>query len=141
MHKTKNLLDGIIVAFAICLSTAICPLYSLGQGAVELEFTDKESGELISARITFTKSAKKLTRPRKVLFAAEQWLAEKKLQLSPPNGEFEFSVQRGPEFNEIKGGFTIEPRAKDSVPIEIPRSIDMNAEHWYRKIIADAFGI
>ncbi len=131
MRKTIIPLDGILIALAISLVHAICPGFCAGQGAVELEFTDKDTGDPVSARLTFTKSGKKLSRPRKVLFAQEQWLAEKKLQLTPPNGEFEFSAQRGPEFNEIKGGFTIEPRAKDSVPIAIPRSIDMHAEHWY----------
>ena len=131
MRKTINPLDRILVTLAICLAHAFCPSFSAGQGTVELEFTDKETGEAVSARITFSKSGKKPTRPRKVLFAQDQWLGEKKLQLTPPNGEFEFSVQRGPEFNEIKGGFTIEPRAKDTVPIEVPRSVDMHAEHWY----------
>ena len=131
MRKTINPRFGNLIAPAIFLVHAFCPGFCAGQGAVELEITDKDTGEPVSARLTFTKSGKKLTRPRKVLFAQEQWLAEKKLQLSPPNGEFEFSVQRGPEFNEIKGGFTIEPRAKDSVPIVVPRSINMHAEHWY----------
>ena len=132
MRKTIIPLDRILIALAVSLFHAICPGFCAGQGAVELEFTDKDTGDPVSARLTFTKSGKKLVRPRKALFAQEQWLAEKKLQLTPPNGEFEFSAQRGPEFNEIKGGFTIEPRAKDSVPIVIPRSIDMHAEHWYR---------
>lgn len=131
MRKTINPLFGNLIALAIFLVHAFWPGFCAGQGAVELEITDKDTGDPVSARLAFTKSGKKLTRPRKVLFAQEQWLAEKKLQLTPPNGEFEFSVQRGPEFNEIKGGFTIEPRAKDSVPIVVPRSINMHAENWY----------
>jgi hypothetical protein len=101
------------------------------QNAVELEVIDDESGDPISARITFTKSAKKLVRPKKILFAGEQWLIESKTALSPPVGEYEFLVQRGPEFKEIRGGFTIEPKAKDTVLVEVPRAVDMHAEHWF----------
>ena len=131
MLKTKNLLSVILLGTAICLLHSLSPTLCVGQGAIELEFVDKESGEPVSARIAFTKSAKKLSRPRKLLFAGDQWLAEKKFPLSPPNGEFEFIVMRGPEFSEIKAGFTIEPRARDTVSVEIPRSVNMHMEHWY----------
>ncbi len=132
----KLLLNRIFLTLAV-FTLAVFVVYSsnpascLGQGTIELEFFDKEGGEPVSARVVFTKSGKKLSRPRKILFSGEQWLAEEKLSLSPPNGEYEFSVERGPEFKEIKGGFTIAPRAKDSAPVEIPRAIDMHAEHWF----------
>ena len=131
MRKTKNLLSVILFGTIACLLQSLFPTLCVGQGAITLEFADKESGEPVSARIAFTKSAKKLSRPRKILFAGDQWLAEKKFQINPPNGEFEFIVMRGPEFSEIKGGFTIEPRARDTVSVEIPRSINMHMEHWY----------
>ena len=131
MCKTKNLLLVILFGTTACLLQSFFPTLCVGQGAITLEFADKESGEPVSARIAFTKSAKKLSRPRKILFAGDQWLAEKKFQINPPNGEFEFIVMRGPEFSEIKGGFTIEPRARDTVSVEIPRSINMHMEHWY----------
>ena len=131
MCKTKNLLLVILFGTTACLLQSLFPTLCVGQGAITLEFADKDSGEPVSARIAFTKSAKKLSRPRKILFAGDQWLAEKKFQINPPNGEFEFIVMRGPEFSEIKGGFTIEPRARDTVSVEIPRSINMHMEHWY----------
>ena len=120
-----------LIAQAIFVAPWFFASNCAGQGAVQLEFADKESGEPVSARIFFTKSAKKLTRPRKVLFAGDQWLAEKRFPLTSPSGDFEFTVQRGPEFSEIQGGFTIEPRAKDTVRIDVPRSISMRDEKWY----------
>ena len=131
MRQTKVLLCGMLIAQAIFFAPGFFASKCVGQGAVQLEFADKESGEPVSARISFTKSAKKLTRPRKVLFAGDQWLAEKRFPLTPPNGDFEFTVQRGPEFSEIQGGFTIEPRAKDTVRIDVPRTISMRDEKWY----------
>ena len=131
MQESKHVRAIILSAIAVFVAYSYCPATCLGQGSIELGFFDKESGEPVSARVVFTKNAKKLSRPRKILFSGEQWLAERKFPLSPPNGEYEFSVERGPEFKEIKGGFTIEPRAKDSVPVEIPRAIDMHSDHWY----------
>ena len=131
MRKTKNLLRGIVLVSPFCLMQAFAPIHCFSQGNIELEVFDKESGEPVSARIVFSKSAKKLTRPKNVLFAGNQWLAEAKFKLAPSNGDYEFLVQRGPEFNEVRGGFTIERGAKDSVPVEIPRSVDMHSECWY----------
>ncbi len=96
-----------------------------------MEFSDSDSSAPVSARMSFTKSPKKVIRPRKLLQAGEQWLAEENFPLSLPNGEYEFLVERGPEFKVIRGGFTIESKAKDVVTVEIPRSVDMHAEGWY----------
>ena len=131
MRQIKDLLYRMLIAQCICFALGFYAANCAGQGAVKLEFADKESGEPIFARVFFTKSAKKISRPRKVLFAGHQWLAEKSMQLAPPNGDFEFTIQRGPEFSEIHGGFTIEPRAKDTVPIDVPRSISMRDEKWF----------
>jgi hypothetical protein len=112
---------------ALCLiSTSV-----LAQGSVELQFSDDGTGLPISARMMFQKAAKKVTRPKKLLVLGEQWLAEEGFPLSLANGEYEFLVQRGPEFKEIRGGFTIEPRAKDIVEVVVPRAVDMHAEHWF----------
>jgi len=131
MNNSKHLLTTLVFLGTVCLGESLSVRHCIAQGAVELQFIDKDSGDPISARMQFTKSAKKLSRPRKMLFAGEQWLAEKKFPLATSNGEYEFLVQRGPEFNEIRGGFTIEPRARDVVAIEVPRSIKMHPEHWY----------
>ena len=131
MRQIRDLLHWILVVQSVCFAPRFFDAKCEAQGSVKLEFSDKESEEPVFARIFFTKSPKKLTRPRKMLFSGDQWLAEKSLQLSPPNGDFEFTVQRGPEFSEIHGGFTIEPRAKDTVPIVVPRSISMRDEKWF----------
>ncbi len=101
-----------------------------GQNQVILEVVDIDSREPIAARVEFTRSGKKLKRDRKVLTFGDTWLAEGSLPLQPPPGDYEFLVQRGPEFNTIRGGFTIE-RGGDTVLIEVPRSIDMHEEKWF----------
>lgn len=105
--------------------------FALGQSEVTLETSDDASGEPCSARIEFLKSAKRIKADRKTLAFGDTWLAEDSLKLQPSTGDFEFLARRGPEFKEIRGGFTIEGRAKDIVAIPIPRAVDMHAESWF----------
>lgn len=98
---------------------------------MELEFVDDESGKPIAARIKFDVGEKRVSRPRGVLVEGSWWLAESKFALSPKGGDYEFLVQRGPEFVNVRGGFTVEKKSKDTVLIEVPRSTDMHAENWY----------
>jgi hypothetical protein len=111
------------------LGGASAPAY--GQNQVTLELVDTQTSEPIAARIQFTKSAKKLQLDRKPLSAGETWLAEGSLAIQPAPGDYEFLVERGPEFHTIRGGFTIERGSRDTVLIEVPRSIDMHDEGWY----------
>jgi hypothetical protein len=101
------------------------------QGSIVMEATDSSSGAPIAARLQFTKSPRKVPRSRTMLVADDQWLLERSLPLALANGDYEFIVKRGPEFSEIRGGFTIETKAKDVVSIEVPRSVDMRAESWF----------
>lgn len=120
-----------LATFFYWLSVVFVAQSCQGQGTIEIEFSDQDSFSPISARLLFTKSPRKVTRPRKLLPIGEQWLAEKSFPLSLPNGEYEFLVQRGPEFKEIRGGFTIETKAKDVVSVQVPRAVFMHAENWY----------
>ncbi|MCU0709677.1 MAG: hypothetical protein MUF23_15410 [Pirellula sp.] len=117
---------AVFCALAVALS-----LSAFGQNQVVLEVIDPETGNPVPARLDFTKSGKKLSRDRKTLGVGESWLAEGTVTLQPAPGDYEFLARRGPEFNSIRGGFTIERGSRDTVAIEIPRSISMHEEGWY----------
>lgn len=116
---------------AALLGLAFLSPPAFAQNEVTLEVVDEETGGPIAARIEVVKSAKKLNRDRKMLISGDTWLAEGQLVFQPPPGEYEFLAKRGPEYKEIRGGFTIERRAKDVVVIELPRAVDMHGERWY----------
>jgi len=126
-----NAIARSVLWVALVLIVAFPAAPAVAQNEVTLEVVDEESGEPVASRIEFVKSAKKLNRDRKMLISGDTWLAEGKLVLQPPPGEYEFLAKRGPEYKEIRGGFTIERRAKDVVVIELPRAVDMHSEHWY----------
>lgn len=109
----------------------VCGLGAQAQNEVILESIDEGSGAPVPSRIEFLKSAKRLKVDRKIPTFGDNWLCDGALPLQPSTGDFEFMARRGPEFKEIRGGFTIEGRTKDSVVIAIPRAVDMHAEDWY----------
>jgi hypothetical protein len=123
--------NAAVLAIASLLWGGIDAGYAPGQSDVTLEISDELSGEPCAARIEFLKSAKRIKADRKILTFGDTWLAEDSLKLQPSTGDFEFMARRGPEFKEIRGGFTIEGRAKDIVSIPIPRAVDMHAESWF----------
>lgn len=111
---------------------ALCLAVQTGKAqTVDLEFYDDESGEPVSARFQWKIGEKRVSRPRGLLWSGDWWLANPQFTLVPRGGDFEFLVQRGPEFVDIRGGFTMEKNAKDVVEVEVPRSTDMHAENWY----------
>jgi len=105
--------------------------FARAQNHVALDAVDSHTDQPIPARIEFTKSGKKLNRDRKALIAGDTWLVEGSQLIQPPPGDYEFMARRGPEFNVIHGGFTVERGTRDSILIEIPRSVDMHAENWF----------
>lgn len=119
-----------VFAWILCIWLAH-GLVAHAQSDVTLESVDEGSGAPVPARIEFLKSAKRLKVDRKIPTIGDSWLCDGSLPLQPSTGDFEFMARRGPEFKEIRGGFTIEGRTKDSVVIEIPRAVDMHAEDWY----------
>ncbi|MFN7875582.1 MAG: hypothetical protein ACK5PB_09695 [Pirellula sp.] len=104
---------------------------SLSAQNIQLEIRDRDSGFGTPARLRFTKGEKQAGLPRNLLKVGKWTLAEADVPIAPKPGEFEFQAQRGHEFTEIRGGFTIEKGARDVVTVEIPRSTKMREEGWY----------
>lgn len=119
----------ILVALSCCaLLGSSQPLRSQN---IELEIRDRDSGAGTSARLRFTKGEKQAGLPRNLLKVGKWTLAETNIPIAPKPGEYEFLAQRGHEFNEIRGGFSIEKGARDVVSVVLPRSTNMREEGWY----------
>lgn len=104
---------------------------SLSAQNIQLEIRDRDSGFGTPARLRFTKGEKQAGLPRNLLKVGKWTLAEADIPITPKPGEFEFQAQRGHEFTEIRGGFTIEKGARDVVTVEVPRATKMREEGWY----------
>ncbi len=128
--EVRRTLNSFLMTFVVvCVASAVPTAFA--QNDILLELIDPSSQAFVPARIEFTKSGKKLTKDRKQQSVGNLWLGEGSLAIKPPPGDYEFNVRRGPEFKDIVGGFSVQRGGKDTVSIEIPRSIDMHAEYWF----------
>lgn len=121
----------IILRVALAGCALLGCLQQLRSQNIELEIRDRDSRVGTSARLRFTKGEKQAGLPRNLLKVGKWTLAESNIPIAPKPGEYEFLAQRGHEFNEIRGGFSIEKGARDVVSVELPRSTNMRQEGWY----------
>jgi hypothetical protein len=101
------------------------------QTKVTLDILDKASGERVPARVEYTQPAGRGPKPRKYLTAGRYILFDRENQLSPGPGSYEFTVRRGPEFQDVKGGFAVERNALDSFQVVVPHKTPMRLFGWY----------
>lgn len=109
----------------------LCSSMAWGQSTIEIGFFDKDSGEPISARIEFTEPVNRYPKPKGALVAGRQILVEKNAKFTAPFGKYEFRIRRGPEFNEVRSGFELEPNAQGGFEAYVPRRVPMRKAGWY----------
>ncbi len=112
-------LAKIILRVALAGCALLGCLQQLRSQNIELEIRDRDSRAGTSARLRFTKGEKQAGLPRNLLKVGKWTLAESNIPIAPKPGEYEFLAQRGHEFNEIRGGFSIEKGARDVVSVEL----------------------
>ena len=73
-------------------------------------------------------------RPKKIEgypFWADHFVFPGKITLNLPTGFYTFELERGPEYYNVTGNFTIERFADDSKEVELRRVVDMSDEGWW----------
>lgn len=124
-HRRRN--DALVwlVLFGSFLRSA------KAETSIDITFRDKSSGEKISSRIEFTKPASKAPRPKNSLSAGRQLLVEGTAHFTPPPGDYEFFVHRGPEFSVIRAGFELEKNVQNAIDVVVPQKTSMRKWGWY----------
>lgn len=106
------------------------PLWA-ANGQLELRVVDKETGQPIACRMHLTGPKKRPYKPDKVPFWHDHFVVPGKLLLKLPLGNYTFVLERGPEYLDQTGHFTISHFADDSKTVEMRRFIDMAADGWW----------
>ena len=73
-------------------------------------------------------------RPKKIEgypFWSDHFVFPGKITLNLPTGFYTFELERGPEYYNVTGNFTIERFADDSKEVELRRVVDMSDEGWW----------
>ncbi len=99
--------------------------------ALEVRVVDSESGNPVAARLQFLESNKVKFKPKNSLVVDNQILIDETVLWSPKPGNYEFSLERGPEFASLLGNFVIELGAKDQKEIAIERKSNLRKSNWY----------
>ena len=79
-------------------------------------------------------SAVPTKRPKKIEgypFWSDHFVFPGKITLNLPTGFYTFELERGPEYYNVTGNFSIERFADDSKEVELRRVVDMSDEGWW----------
>lgn len=100
-------------------------------GQLELTVVDKETGKPIACRMHLVGPNKKPFRAPKMPFWHDHFVMPGQIVLKLPLGNYTFVIERGPEYLDQSGYFTINTFADDSKRVELRRFIDMAADGWW----------
>ncbi len=131
-HAPHSLVWARWILAALTLSFMTTPFASQakGQAKLQITFLDDDTGKPISARFEHV-DPKKAFRPKGALAVGRWILVEGETRWSPPQGNHLFRVFRGPEFDILDGGLTVEANAEDSKTIRIKHRTPLSDEGWF----------
>ncbi len=123
----------------LCL-TCLClqpPPCHAADGKLLLTVVDAKTHKPVACRLHLSGPRAPGTqgrRPKKIEgypFWADHFVFPGKITLNLPTGFYTFELERGPEYYNVTGNFTIERFADDSKEVELRRVVDMSDEGWW----------
>jgi hypothetical protein len=123
--------------FLLAVLAVWAVLVPLGQpslaatGQLELTVVDKDTGKPIPCRMHLVGPKKQPFRPAKVPFWQDHFALPGTILLKLPLGNYSFVIERGPEYLNQTGYFTINNFADDTKKVELRRFINMAADGWW----------
>ena len=100
-------------------------------GKLRLTVIDAKTHKPVPCRMHLSGPAK---RPKKIEgypFWADHFVFPGTITLKLPIGLYTFELERGPEYYNITGNFSIERLADDSKEVELRRVVEMSDEGWW----------
>jgi len=101
-------------------------------GQWELNVVDKDTGKPVACRMHLAgPNSNKPRKADKAPFWQDHFVFPGNILLKLPLGNYTFVLERGSEYLDQNGRFTINQFADDSKTIELRRFVDMSAEGWW----------
>jgi hypothetical protein len=122
---------GIILPLCLSLILGWGATLPASTGQLELTVIDKDTGKPIPCRMHLLTAKGQPRRVEKVPFWNDHIAMPGKLMLKLPLGNYTFVLERGLEYLDQSGKFSIEVFADDSKQIELRRFADLATEGWY----------
>jgi len=101
------------------------------EGKLLLTVVDAKTHKPIACRMHLVGPGKRPKRIEGYPFLSDHFVFPGKVMLTLPTGYYTFEMERGPEYYNVMGNFTIERFADDSKEVEMRRVVDMSNEGWW----------
>jgi hypothetical protein len=121
----------LLILCMACPAIAADQAFSAAAGQLALTVVDKDTGKPVVCRMHLRGPKKRPFKPDKVPFWHDHFVVPGKILLKLPVGDYTFVIERGPEYLERTGYFTINHFADDSKLVELRRFTNMAADGWW----------
>jgi hypothetical protein len=130
--KQASLLFRLVLG-TVLLIVPIEPVVAASTGQLVLTVVDKDTGQPIACRMHVIGPKKKPFKPdqRDIPYWHDHFVIPGKIVLKLPVGNYTFVIERGLEYLQQEGHFTIEHFADDSKQIELRRFCNMAGDGWW----------
>jgi len=130
---------GRVIAVWLCgLAVSLTPLTEPGPraawaagGKLELTVVDRQTGAPIPCRMHLRNAAGRPRKPKGMPFWHDHFAFAGKITLELPLGQYFFELERGLEYVERSGNFTINRFADDAKEVDMLRFVDMSSHGWW----------
>ena len=102
-----------------------------GEGTLDLTIVDQQTGKPIACRVHLVNAAGVPRKALKCPFWQDHFVCPGQVSLKVPRGNFTFVIERGPEYADATGYFTMNDFAEDRKTAELKRAVDMASEGWW----------
>ena len=122
---------GVLPLFlTLLIKPALQPVWA-ASGQLELTVVDRETKQPIACRMHLRNAKGRPHRPSKMPFWHDHFVFAGTITLKLPLGEYSFELERGPEYLERSGRFTINRFADDRKEVDMLRFVDMSSHGWW----------
>ena len=132
-HVTRTVAATRIIAPWILI--LVCGMASVSawtaEGQLALTVLDESTSRPVPCRMTLKTAAGKTVRPKRVPFLNDHFVIPGEITLKLPLGNYQFELERGPEYPVHYGHFELLHYADDSKSVTIKRHVDMSAGGWW----------
>ena len=125
-RKLATLLAGLSISCAIATRAAAGP-----GGVLKLEVVDRDTKQPLACRMHLTNAAKKALKAPKVPFYHDHFVFDGSIAIKLPKGEYDFDIERGPEYLVRHGHFTMDDFSDDTQTVDLGRFVNMAADGWW----------
>ncbi len=122
---------GLWCLIAVFAAFGVSSRLEAADGFLTLTVVDKATGKPVACRVHLKNHAGVARKPLGMPFWFDHFACPGEVKLKLPKGNYTFTIERGLEYVEVSGYFTMVDNADDSKTVELTRACDMAAEGWW----------